>query len=126
MHYSQMAAGTRSIGENLPQEVQRLFPREREIASIVYSQGLATAAQVEQQLSEPICNAAVRSMLNRLVRKGVLTRARCGPAGAFVYGAALTRTAARERALQQFAAEFYDGSLEHLAKAVARLSSATA
>ena len=63
-------------------------------------------------------------MLNRLVRKGLLTRARCGEHGAFVYGPALTDARARELALRRFAEDFFDGSLEQLAKAVARLPTA--
>ncbi len=121
MHYSSVMAEP-GLRAHLPLEVERLFPREKEIATLVYSRGLVTAVDVEQDLSEPICNAAVRSMLNRLVRKGVLSRAKCGRGGAFVYGPGITQAAAREKALRRFADEFFEGSLEGLAKAVARLS----
>ena len=87
--------------------------------------GIATANDVVEGLSEQLCNAAVRSMLNRLVRKGLLTRAKCGRRGAIVYGPALTDALAREFALKQFAEDFFEGSLEKLAKAVARMPSAT-
>ena len=86
MHYSSVMIEP-DRRAHLPLEVERLFPREKEITeTLVYSRGLVTAVDVEQDLSEPICNAAVRSMLNRLVRKGVLSRAKCGRGGAFVYG----------------------------------------
>lgn len=103
----------------LPPEVRRLYPREREIAAIVYLRGLATAADIETGLSSPLSNAAVRSMLNRLVAKGILTRLKCGPHRTFVYGPALTSAAARETALRQFAQDFYAGSLASLAEAIA-------
>ena len=121
MYYSDVRADPHSA---FPPEVVRLFPREREVAECIYARGLATANDVQASLSEPLCNAAVRSMLNRLVRKGLLTRARCGEHGAFVYGPALTDARARDLALRRFADDFFDGSLEQLAKAVARLPTA--
>lgn len=107
--------------DSLPPEVTRLYRREREIAEIVYERGLATATDVQAELSAYLSNPAIRSMLNRLVSKGVLTKLKCGPRGTFVYGPALTRMAARETALRQFAEDFYAGSLPALAEAIADL-----
>lgn len=102
----------------IPREVQRLYPREREIASIVYEKGLASAVDVEAALDNAISNPAVRSMLNRLVRKGILTRIECGKFGSFIYGPALTQLSAREIELRHFADDFYNGSLNELAAAL--------
>ena len=104
-----------------PQEVRRLFRREREIAMIVYDRGLITAREVEAALSVPLSNASVRSMLRRLVRKGILTRVECGRRHTFVYGPALTQASAREVALKQFAQDFYAGSLSSLTDAIANM-----
>jgi predicted transcriptional regulator len=117
---------------SLPPEVTRLYRREREIAVIVYERGLATAADVQAGLSSELSNPAIRSMLNRLVAKRILTRLKCGRHGAFVYVPALTQASAREMALRQFAQDFYAGSLASLAGAIAdmfaggRLQSETA
>jgi predicted transcriptional regulator len=104
-----------------PREVELLYRREREIAAVVYRIGLATAADVQAELSRELSNPAVRSMLNRLVAKGILTRTRCGRFGTFVYGPALTPATEREAALRRFADDFYAGSLSSLARAIADL-----
>lgn len=99
--------------------LDRLYGREREIAAFVYGRGLSTAVDVEEHLSTKISNATVRTTLNRLVRKGVLTRMRCGSERAFFYGPAFNQFSARELELKQFANDFFDGSLEQLANAIA-------
>ena len=105
----------------VPSEIEQLYRREREVALIVYRRGLATATDVQGALSTPLSNPAIRSMLNRLVAKGVLTRTKCGPYGTFIYGPAVTAASARETALRQFAEDFYSGSLSSLAGAIANL-----
>jgi len=107
-----------------PPEIEQLYRREREVALAVYRRGLAAATDVQADLSAPLSNPAVRSMLNRLVRKGVLTRMRCGPYGTFIYAPAVTPASARETALKQFADDFYAGSLPSLAGAIADLFAA--
>ena len=122
MYHSNPAADRARNADLFPTEVLRLYRREREIAIIVYSRGLATAKDVETALSDPIRNASVRSMLQRLVRKGILTGAKCGRRGMFLYAPALTPDSARETALKQFARDFYAGELGSLAKAMTELS----
>lgn len=107
--------------EVVPVEVEQLYWREREVAIVVYRRGLATATDVQAELPARLSNPAIRSMLNRLVKKGVLTRTKCGPYGTFIYGPAVTRVSARETALKQFAQDFYAGSLPSLAGAIADL-----
>jgi len=106
---------------HLPREVELLYRREREIAAVVYRRGLATAEDVRAELTRDLSNPAVRSMLNRLVTKGILTRTRYGPYGTFIYGPALTQASARETALRRFADDYYAGSLPSLARAIADL-----
>lgn len=114
-------SGEQARGNPVPREVELLYRREREIAAIVYRRGLATAADVQAGLSRELSNAAVRSMLNRLVAKAILTRTKYGPHGTLIYAPALTRASARETALRRFADDFYEGSLPSLARAIADL-----
>jgi predicted transcriptional regulator len=107
--------------EALPSSLELLYPRERQIAEIVYRRGVATAADVQIELSGDLSNPAIRSMLNRLVNKNILTRVRCGRHGTYVYSAALTQASAKELALRQFAKDFYGGSLSALAMAIGDL-----
>lgn len=55
------------------QELEFLSNRERQIVDIVYRQTEATAREVMERLPQPPGYSAVRSMLSRLVDKGVLT-----------------------------------------------------
>lgn len=102
-------------------DLGRLYRREREIASFVYANGPVTAKQVQAALSDPISNPAVRSMLVRLVEKGVLTRLKGNFDGKYLYAPALTLLSAREISLKQFAQDYFDGSLPDVAKAMADL-----
>ena len=96
-------------GSGLPREVRLLLPREREIAEIVYELEAATANDVLGRLSAPLANPSVRSMLNRLVRKGILIRWLTGRA--FIYLPALTSIESRRIALVQFADDHFAGSI---------------
>lgn len=87
--------------------------REREIADIVYAQGEASAAEVCRALPDPLSNAAVRSMLTRLEKKGVLRRRRQG--NRHFYAPAATDRAAREAALRRVARDYFGGSLAEAA-----------
>jgi predicted transcriptional regulator len=108
-------------GAVAPGPLDRLYRRERQIAGIVYRRGLATASDIEAELGGELSNPAIRSMLNRLVAKGFLTRVKCGRFGTFVYAPAVTDVSARETALREFAQDFYAGSLSSLAEAIADL-----
>jgi len=108
---------------HLPLELLRLYRREREVATIIYSMGLASAKQVQAALSVPLTNAAVRSMLVRLVRKGILVQLKGNSNQPFLYGPALTEGAVSERTLLQFASDFHEGSLSGLAHSLAALVS---
>jgi predicted transcriptional regulator len=88
----------------------RLPSREREIASIVYTFPGMSAKDVEAALPDPMGNSAIRSLLRRLVGKGVLRRA-LGPGKGFLYSPALLLPEVQERALERVAEDFFDGSL---------------
>src|SRR5437764_310658 len=99
----------------LPREVTSLFTRERELATIVYNLGLATAKDVETRLATPLSNPSVRSILNRLVRKGILAQQPCGGRGAMVYAPALNQSSALQLAVWQFVEDFCCSSIRALA-----------
>lgn len=101
---------------NLPPEVRTLFSREQEIAAIVYRGGVSTAKTVESQMQCPPTNASIRTILNRLVRKGILLECRPGKTGSILYVPALTEPFARHAAVKTFADDFYGGALDRLVK----------
>lgn len=89
-----------------------LAKREREIAGIVYNKGKATANDVLACVSAPLSNAAIRSMLNRLVAKGILFRRRAVAGKQFIYVPAISNSISLERAFQQIAEDYFDGSMD--------------
>lgn len=103
-----------SIAVPLPHEVEHLLWREREVATIVYRLRAATANEICGSLSSPLHNASVRSMLNRLVAKGILKRTLSGKA--FVYLPALTSSDSRTLALRRFADDHFAGSVLQAAR----------
>ena len=119
-HLLKSARATAGPGMVLPPQVNLLAPREREVAAIVYRAGLCTAKQVQAQLSSPITSGAARSMLVRLVKKGLLVRhwGRRGRGHEYVYGPALDPDHAKRRAVEEIAEAFFGGSLAALAKEI--------
>ena len=101
----------------LPPQVRSLADREREVATIVYRRGASTAIDVETRLSARITNAAVRSMLVRLTKKGILVRegGTRGRGQQCVYLPAITLADVKERALRQLASRYFQGSMLTLA-----------
>lgn len=105
--------------EALPCELVHLFPRERELALIVYRLGLATAVDVERNLADQLSNAAVRTILNRLTAKGILARQKCRGRRLFLYAPALTEALALERTTRLLCKDVCGGSLALLAQSLA-------
>ena len=112
-------ATRRRHGGRLPSLVADLFrlpalkklpPREQEIAALVYLHTNMTAREVEIALSNVITNSAIRCMLVRLVKKGILRR-RIDHGHAFIYSPALLLPDIQERALERVAQDYFGGSL---------------
>jgi predicted transcriptional regulator len=101
-----------------PAILSRLPPRERQVAAIVYRRGIATASDVCRLLPDAITNAAVRSMLSRLIAKGVVVRRRDGKR--FHYLPSLVDTE-REQALRRVSLRYFNGNLKQAAAALATL-----
>lgn len=97
----------------------RLPPREQEVAAIVYLNTGITATEVEAALSNSITNSAVRSMLTRLVGKGILRRRRSH--GKFFYSPALVLPDVQDRALERVVGDFFGGSFVDASRRLVRL-----
>ena len=111
---------------DVPPEVARLYRREREIAEIVYARRSATAKTIQGLLSDELTSAAVRSMLNRLVRKRILGRYRTEGTLEYIYHPAISHIASLDKAVRQVAEDFFGGSLPEIAASVLRLSQRSA
>jgi BlaI family penicillinase repressor len=104
-----------------------LSRRERQIIDILYTQGQATVAEVQQALPDPPSYSAVRAMLRILEEKGHVRHQQDGPR--YVYVPTVARENAKKSALKHMLQTFFDGSAEQAISALlddqtARLSEA--
>lgn len=109
----------------LPPQVLNLARCEREVATIIYLEGAMTAKLLEARLPRKLSNSALRAMLQRLCRKGILHRRKINGSHLttdrripYLYAPAITPELVRARALQQIARDYFDGSLLSVAEAV--------
>ena len=85
-----------------------LSRRERQIVDILYSQGQATAAEVQAALPDPPSYSAVRAMLRILEEKGHVRHEQDGPR--YVYLPTVARDNAKKSAMRHMLQTFFDGS----------------
>lgn len=111
---------------SIPPQVQNLARRERELAIIIYLEGSMTAKMLEARFPRELSNSALRCMLARLCRKGILKRRKINGSHLtsdrripYVYSPAITPAAVRKRALDELARDYFDGSLLLVAKVLA-------
>lgn len=110
-----------------PQPHLDLSRRERQIIDILYTQGHATAAEVQAALPEPPSYSAVRAMLRILEDKGHVRHEQDGPR--YIYKPTVARDNAKKSAMRHMLRTFFDGSAEQAISALlddhsARLSDA--
>jgi len=89
-----------------------LSPLEHAVMSILWRRGSATAGDVLDELSRPLANATVRTLLRRLETKGYVrhtVRAR-----SFVYAPKIAETAAASGAVRRLVQRFFGGSTSKL------------
>ena len=91
-------------------ETSQLSRRERQIMSIVYTQGQASVTEVWRALADPPSRTAVRTLLRILEEKGHLQHEKRGRE--FIYSPVRPRGAVGRSALKGVLATFFDGSLE--------------
>ncbi|MEO6212524.1 MAG: BlaI/MecI/CopY family transcriptional regulator [Vicinamibacterales bacterium] len=87
-----------------------LSRRERQIIDILYSQGRATAAEVQVSLPDPPSYSAVRAMLRILEEKGHVRHEQDGPR--YIYLPTVGRDNAKKSAMRHMLQTFFDGSTE--------------
>lgn len=98
-----------------PQIVLNLAPAEREVALLVYQLGGCTAKQVQERMDKRVTNATVRTMLRRLMKKGIVSRRSAGQYKTFLYVPAITTEYVRQSAILHLAQQHFAGSLPRLA-----------
>jgi len=105
----------------LPPQVRDLHPRMREIATVVYLSGGATAKEVQERLDDPPTIYGVRTLLNRLVRKGILSSRPSGRHTEVLYLPTIVKSELRHVALEQFLKRNFDGSVATALQTISRL-----
>lgn len=85
-----------------------LSRRERQVLSVLYELGSATAEQVRSKLVDELSNSAVRTMLRSLERKGHVRHRKDGPR--FLFMPVVERTEARKSALNELLNVFFKGN----------------
>jgi predicted transcriptional regulator len=105
----------------LPAAVQGLFPRMREIATIVYLNGGATAKDVQAQIADPLQIYGIRTLLNRLVRKGILRARRSGRHTEVLYLPTILTPELRQITLMRLVERNFDGSVTSALQTISRL-----
>jgi len=86
----------------------QLSRRERQIMDVVYRRGHATAAEIHDQIPDPPCAAAVRTLLRILEEKGHLRHEKEGPR--HIYHPTTPRSVAQRSAVRHLIGTFFNGS----------------
>src|SRR5947209_6608693 len=100
--------------------IEGLPRREREIFEIVASAGKATAVEVRAAMSDPPSHSAVRTLLARLERRGLLRHHLVEQS--YVYESVPRPAKVRESALAQLVKTFFNGSAASAATALLGMS----
>lgn len=96
---------------------ERLTRREREIMNAIFALGnRASADDIRARLTNAPGDSAVRVMLARLEKKGLLKHDQDGLR--YMYSATISPAAAKRNALQQYLHTFFGGSLRKMMTAL--------
>ncbi len=93
-----------------------LARREREVMTILFRRGEATAKEIQQELVDPPTYSAVRALLATMVAKQLVTTRK--ESRRYVYRAVVPERKAKRSALRQLLATFFEGSPEKLVAAL--------
>ncbi|HKY99354.1 MAG TPA: BlaI/MecI/CopY family transcriptional regulator [Gemmatimonadaceae bacterium] len=88
--------------------MENLAPRERQIMTIIYRLGRATASEVQAELPDPLSNSAVRGMLRLLEEKGHLVHDLEGPR--YVYRPSVDPARVSRTAVKDLVKTFFNNS----------------
>lgn len=115
-------AGRHSVRRNGRHSAKaRLLPElELEVMKRLWALGAGTVADVQGELKpfRPLAYTTIMTVLERLERKGVVTRKKKGRS--YVYSPVLTRESARDAALGRLLADFFSNSPDKLADFLGR------
>ena len=98
----------RKVDASLPD----LGDLEREVMQLVWANGTVTAEVVREQLSRPLKESTVRTVLRRVEEKGYATHTVDGRT--FVYRAAAQRAHVAAKAVQRVVDWFCNGSMDEV------------
>jgi BlaI family transcriptional regulator, penicillinase repressor len=96
--------------------MEDLGPRERQIMSVIYRLGRATATEVRAELPDPPSNSAVRGMLRLLEEKGHLRHDHDGPR--YVYRPAVDPARVGRNAVKDLVRTFFNNSASNAVTAM--------
>ena len=96
--------------------IESLPRREREVFETLCSIDEGTASAVRAALSDPISDSAVRTLLGRLVGRGLVAHRTVNQA--YVYAPVSRPAAIGEKALQRVVSAFFEGSAVSAATAL--------
>ncbi len=111
-----MASSAQLSKGNVPRRsILDLAPLELECMNTLWPLGEGTVRQIQQRVarSRPRAYTTIMTIMDRLARKGVVTRHKVGRA--YLYQPNLTAEQARAHAIDQVVEGFFDGSAEALA-----------
>lgn len=91
---------------------EALTDREAQIMAVLWDAGPATADQIRQNLSDPLHDSTVRTMLRVLESKGYVKHSEEGKA--YVYRAAMPRAKAEGTAVRRLLDRFFGGDAHAL------------
>ena len=100
---------------SLAGKISRLGPRQREIAALIYSSAAVTPRYIQERLSERRSLRVVRTLLDRMVAKGLVKRRQSGRHREIIYLAAIPTPRVREAAVEKLVIEQFGGSLSEAA-----------
>lgn len=106
---------------SLPDEVRQLFPRMREIASIIYRRGGATVREIQATIEDPLTVCGIRTLLIRMEKRGLVRHRRSGRHSELFYLPAVVTDDVRQHALRCFLDEQFEGSAAAALRDILRL-----
>ena len=106
-----------------PEEFETLGPRQRDLIRTIYASGGATVREIHARIPNPpdsLCG--IRTLLNRMVRKGLLRTRFSGRRSELLYLPRVSDSVVKLRALDRIAKEHFRGSKTRAAEALEKLA----
>ena len=112
------------VSRAMPAEFEILGGRQRELIRIIYGRGGATVREIHTKIPDPPpSRCGIRTLLNRMVRKGLLRTRPTGRHSELLYLPAASSAEISLSAFDRIAKEHFRGSKYRAADALERLAS---